>query len=79
MKRPRMTKGVAKGLLMMEKMYEVVFDNALGDLFEEALEDAEDAVKSGKLDSVPLLDIETARNFIHDMNEYYKSKNKKDT
>tara|TARA_R100000234_G_scaffold73325_1_gene45261 strand:+ start:254 stop:496 length:243 start_codon:yes stop_codon:yes gene_type:complete len=78
MRRPRMTREVASGLLMIEKMYHAILDGPLGDLFEEALEEAEDAVKSGRMDAVPLLDIEKARHYIQDVNEYYESKNKKD-
>ena len=61
---------------MLEKIYEVIFDSALGDLYEEILDEAEDGIKAGRLEIVPFLDIEYARDYIHDLNEYYESTEK---
>ena len=80
MKRPRMTKDIAHGLVMLEKIYNVFFDETLGGLYTEILDEADDGVAAGKYSTVPLLDIESARDYIHDLKNYYgrvgKKKNK---
>jgi len=73
-----MTKDIARGLLMLEKTYEVILVSALGDLYEEILDEAEDGIESGRLEIVPFLDIEYARDYIYDLNEYYESTEKPD-
>ena len=73
-----MTKDIANGLLMMEKIYGVIFDETLGGLYDEILDEAEDGVASGRYEMVPFLDIECARDYIHDLRNYYDSaENKK--
>ena len=71
MRRPRMTKDIASGLLAIEKIYDVIVDGTFGDMYEEMLKEAEDGVQSGKYEGVPFLNIESARDYIFDLNEYY--------
>ena len=72
-----MTKDISNGLIMMEKIYDVIFDETLGGLYDEILDEAEDGVASGKYNTVPFLDIEHARDYIHDLKNYYESAEKK--
>ena len=71
MRRPKMTKGVARGLFAMEKVYGTIFDDVFGDIYTQMLEEAESGVKEGKFEAVPFLEIEDARDYIFDLNEYY--------
>jgi len=62
---------------MLEKIYDVIFDKTLGGLYDEILDEAEDGIEAGKYESVPFLDIEHARDYIHDLKDYYGSVAKK--
>jgi len=74
MNRPRMNNKIARGLFMIDQLYEVIFDNVLGDAYSSFLD------SSNKIDStVPgrptLLDVEDARTYIEELREYYRIKN----
>jgi len=57
----------------MEKIYDVIFDEALGGLYDQVLREAEDGIRSGQLERVPFLEIEDARDYVHDLNCYYEN------
>ena len=65
---------VARGLFLMDQLYEVIFDSVLGDAYSSFLDESEKT--NSQSDRRPtLLDVEEARSYIEELSRHYCIKN----
>jgi len=65
---------VARGLFLMDQLYEVIFDSVLGDAYSSFLDESEKT--NPQSDRRPtLLDVEEARSYIEELSRHYRIKN----